>query len=177
MCSGRPNTPRRWDMTQGCVPFGPLSQSASCERLVDLALILSLRLTPFLPPPRKLDFFFPSLVYSFTWQQVKGGRAEKIIFHADKTLSFFWQSLQRFAADRRGKVSERGRQCMEWQQRSTMKQVAFVMLWASVKADCKMQITVSLSANVIKKPVLGHITFNLHTPSPAISTEKVPLIC
>lgn len=177
MCAGRPNTPRRWDMTQGCAPFGPLSPSTSCECLVGLALILSLRLTPFLPPPTQTGFL-SCLVCSFTWWQVTGGRAKKMIFfHADKTLSFFWQSLQRFAADRRGKVSERGRQSMEWRQKSLMKQVALVMLWASVKTDRKMQITLSLSANVIKKWVLGHIMFNLHTPSPAISTEKVPLIC
>lgn len=48
---------------------------------------------------------------------------------------------------------------MEWQRRSMMKQVVFVMLTANVqkrKRVREMQITLSLSVNVIKTRMLGH---------------------
>lgn len=46
-----------------------------------------------------------------------------------------------------------------------------------IKMVRKMQITLSLSSNVIKKRMAGDTVFNPHNVSPVISTEKVPLIC
>lgn len=43
--------PRQRGVTQGCFLFGPLCPSGSCVCLLVLALILSLRLTPFLQSP------------------------------------------------------------------------------------------------------------------------------